>query len=37
MLIVVFEEERDDVVPRWIELDGEADVVGPLLPVVVVG
>jgi hypothetical protein len=37
VLTVVCEEEMDDVVPRWIEPDGEADVVGLFLPVVVVG
>ena len=37
VLMVVCEEEMEDVVPRWIELDGEGEVVGPLLPVVVIG
>ena len=37
VLIVVLEEENEEVVPRWIELDGEAVVVGPLLSLVVVG
>lgn len=28
VLMVVCDEEMEDVVPRWIELDGEAEVVG---------
>jgi len=37
VLMVVCEEAWEDVVPWWLELDGEEEVVGTFLPVVVVG